>query len=149
MTQEKSNFIVKFYDKAYEDKTILELVEAPVSAISGVSEADAEDLKKAFNIETVEDLASNDYVLLAQAIALFSDASGAVLDKKFESKDFAELADKPASAISGVSEGDGALLKKSLGIDTIRELADNKYVLVAQATVTLAELVQCIIDDIF
>ena len=120
MTQEKSNFIVKFYDKAYEDKTILELVEAPVSAISGVSEADAEDLKKAFNIETVEDLASNDYVLLAQAIALFSDASGAVLDKKFESKDFAELADKPASAISGVSEGDGALLKKSLGIDTIR-----------------------------
>ena len=149
MSEEKSGFIVKFYDKAYEEKTILELVEAPASAISGISDADAADLKKAFNINTVEDLASNENVLLAQAIELFSDASGAVLDKKFESKEFKELADKPAHAIAGISENDAVLLKRAFGIDSIRELAENKYVLVAQATVTLAELVQFLIDEIF
>ena len=145
MAQEKSGFIVKFFDKAYEEKSIMDLAEAPVAAISGVSEADAADLKKAFNIGTVEDLAVNKYVLLAQALATFSDCSGEVLDKKFEAEEFNTLADKPADAISGVSEGDAALLKKAFGIDTIRELADNKYVLIAQATLSLAALVQWLI----
>ena len=50
------------------------------------------------------------------------------------------------SAISGVSEGDAALLKKAFGIDNIRELAENKYVTIAQATVSLASLVQILED---
>lgn len=139
---EKSGFIVKFYDKAYEDKSIEELVKAPVSAISGVSESDAADLKKAFGIETVEDFATNKYVRLAQGINCFSECSGQVLDKAFESKEYEDLAKKPASAISGISEEDAALLKKAFGIDNIKELAENKYVAIAQTTVALASLVQ-------
>ncbi len=146
MAQEKSGFIVKFFDKAYEEKSILELAEAPVAAISGVSDADSADLKKAFDINTVEDLAENDYVLLSQAVVLFSDASGEILDKKFDAEEFKALADKPAYAINGISESDAALLKKAFGIDTIRELADNKYVLIAQSTVALAALVEYIIE---
>ena len=65
---EKSGFIVKFYDKAYEDKSIEELCKSPVSAISGVSESDAVVLEVAFGIRTVEDLAMNKYVRLAQGI---------------------------------------------------------------------------------
>jgi len=139
---EKPGFIVKFYDKTYEDKSIEELVKAPVAAISGVSESDAEDLKKAFGIETVEDLATNKYVKLAQGINCFSACSGQILDKDFELKEYEDLAKKPASAISGVSEQDAALLKKAFGIDNIKELAENKYVAIAQATVTLASLVK-------
>jgi len=139
---EKSGFIVKFYDKAYEDKSIEELVKAPVSAISGVSESDAADLKKAFGIETVEDFATNKYVMLAQGINCFSGCSGQVLDKAFESKEYEDLAKKPASAISGISEEDATLLKKAFGIDNIKELAENKYVAIAQTTVALASLVQ-------
>jgi hypothetical protein len=146
MAQEKTGFIVKFFDKAYEEKSIIELAEAPVAAISGVSDADAADLKKAFDINTVEDLAGNDYVLLSQAVVLFSDASGEILDKKFDAEEFKALADKPAHAINGISESDAALLKKAFGIDTIRELADNKYVLIAQSTVALADLVAYIIE---
>jgi hypothetical protein len=41
---EEPGFIVRFYHKAYEEMNILELVEAPVEAISGVSDADAEKL---------------------------------------------------------------------------------------------------------
>ena len=55
-------------DKAYESTAPAELVDAPVSALSGVSEADAEALKKAFNIKTIGDLAGNKYVRAAQAI---------------------------------------------------------------------------------
>ncbi|MEV4638023.1 hypothetical protein AB0J80_11780 [Actinoplanes sp. NPDC049548] len=56
-------------DKAYESSSLAELADAPVSALSGVSEADGEALQKAFNIKTIGDLAGNKYVRAAQAIA--------------------------------------------------------------------------------
>jgi hypothetical protein len=142
MNEEEPGFIVKFFDKAYETKGIVELVKAPVAAISGVSEQDAEDLKKAFGIETVEDLATNKYVGLAQGINSFSAISGEILDKEFESAIYKNLAEKPVSAISGISEGDATLLKKAFGIETIKEFAENKYIAIAQTTVKLAYLIQ-------
>ena len=142
---EVSEFIVKFYIKDYEDKNLEELTQSPVCAISGVSESDAEDLKKAFNIETVEDLATNKYVRLAQGINAFSECEGEVLDKVFESEDFKNLATKPVSAISGVSETDAALLDKAFGIKTIKDLAENKYVSIAQTTVAMASLCQFLV----
>jgi hypothetical protein len=60
--------IAKILDKAYEDKDFAELAAAPVSALQGVSEGDAEHLKAAFNIVTIRDLATNKFVLWAQAI---------------------------------------------------------------------------------
>ena len=43
----------KILMKEYEAKSLDELVEAPVTALEGVSEGDAEHLKAAFNIKTV------------------------------------------------------------------------------------------------
>jgi hypothetical protein len=63
------NVLAKLLDKAYEEKTPADLVNAPVAALAGVSEADAEALKKAFNVKTIGELASNKYVLAAQTIA--------------------------------------------------------------------------------
>jgi len=62
-------------DKAYEDKSIAELADAPVDALQGVSEGDAQHLKDAFNIKTVRvrDLGTNKYFLWAQAIAELAD----------------------------------------------------------------------------
>lgn len=140
--EEEPGFIVKFFDKAYETLNIVELTTAPVAAISGVSESNANDLKAAFNIKTVRDLATNKYVRIAQSISCFSDCSGQILDKGFESDEFIEVADNPVSAISGVSDGDANLLKKAFRINTIKDLAENKYVAIAQTTVSLASLVQ-------
>ena len=56
-------------DKAYEGKSLEELADAPVSALQGVSDGDAEHLKAAFNITTVRDLGTNKYFLWAQSIA--------------------------------------------------------------------------------
>lgn len=143
---EETSFIVKFFDKAYEDNSILDLVDAPVSAISGVSDPDGEALQKAFGIKTVLDLAGNKYVKLAQGITNFSDCSGDILDKEYELKEYVELSEKPVEAISGVSENDAKLLKKAFNIKTIRGLAENKYVLIAQTTVTLAALIEMLIE---
>lgn len=60
--------ISKFLDKAYEGKDFADLADAPVDALQGLSAGDAEALKKAFNVKTVRDLATNKFVLTAQAI---------------------------------------------------------------------------------
>lgn len=60
--------ITNIVDKAYEGKEFSELAEAPVDALQGVSAADAEALAKAFGIKTVRQLATNKFVLWAQAI---------------------------------------------------------------------------------
>jgi hypothetical protein len=58
----------KVLDKAYEDKTLAELVDAPVDALAGVTAADAELLMQAFNVKTVGDLGRNKYFRAAAAL---------------------------------------------------------------------------------
>lgn len=57
-----------FLDKAYESSTLAEILAAPVSALAGISDGDAELLKKAFNITTVGDLGKNKYFRAAQLL---------------------------------------------------------------------------------
>jgi hypothetical protein len=59
--------------KEYEGKSAQELASAPVTAIQGVSEGDAELLLKAFNIKTVRDLGTNKFFRWAQSIATLAD----------------------------------------------------------------------------
>ena len=47
----------KKLDKAFENKSAKELVDAPADALQGVSENDGIKLKKSFNIETIKDMA--------------------------------------------------------------------------------------------
>ena len=58
----------KYLDKAYESTSLDEILAAPVSALAGVTEEDAELLKRAFRIKTVADLGKNKYVLAANAM---------------------------------------------------------------------------------
>jgi hypothetical protein len=60
-------------DKAYEDKSLSEILQAPVSALAGVSEGDAA-LRSAFNIKTVQDLGRNKYFKAAAALHALSEA---------------------------------------------------------------------------
>ncbi|RYE66531.1 MAG: hypothetical protein EOO81_11395 [Oxalobacteraceae bacterium] len=60
-------------------------------------------------------------------------------DKQYEQKEFSELADAPVESISGVSASDAAALKSAFNITTVRDLADNKYVKIAQAVVALSK----------
>jgi hypothetical protein len=58
----------KALDKAYEGKSLSELLDAPVAALAGVSDGDAEHLAAAFGIKTVRDLGTNKYFKLASAL---------------------------------------------------------------------------------
>jgi hypothetical protein len=60
--------LAKLLDKAYEDKSLAELVDAPVAALAGVSENDAKLLGEAFNIKTIGDLGRNKYFRAAAAL---------------------------------------------------------------------------------
>jgi hypothetical protein len=61
-------------DKAYESSSLEEILTAPVSALSGVSDSDADALKKAFNVTTVHDLGRNKYFKAAAALVALSEA---------------------------------------------------------------------------
>jgi hypothetical protein len=63
----------KILDKTYEDSTLAEIVSAPVSALAGVSDADAEHLAAAFSIKTIGDLGTNKYFKAAAAMAALAD----------------------------------------------------------------------------
>ncbi|MGH3716719.1 MAG: hypothetical protein ACRDT4_25160 [Micromonosporaceae bacterium] len=60
-------------DKAWEGKSVEEIAKAPVSALQGVSDGDAEKLQAAFGITTVRDLGTNKYFRWAQSIATLAD----------------------------------------------------------------------------
>jgi hypothetical protein len=58
----------KYLEKGYADSSLDEILAAPLSALTGVTEDDAEALKRAFRIKTVADLGRNKYFLAAQAM---------------------------------------------------------------------------------
>jgi len=64
----------KILDKRYENTELDKLVTAPVAAIAGVSDSDAEALKKAFGIKTIGDLGHNKYFRAAEAIVSLAEA---------------------------------------------------------------------------
>ena len=64
------------------------------------------------------------------------------VDKAWESKSLKEIADAPVEALQGVSDNDAKLLKEAFNVDTVRKLAELKYVKWAQAIVALADTEQ-------
>lgn len=67
--------INKFFDKGFADKELEELAEAPISALLGVSEDDAQALHKALGIKSVRELAENKFVLIAQGLVALTSSS--------------------------------------------------------------------------
>jgi hypothetical protein len=55
-------------DPEFQSTPLVDLVNAPASALSGISDEEAEGLRLAFGIETIGDLADNEFVRAAVAI---------------------------------------------------------------------------------
>jgi len=55
-------------EKAYEDLPLTAILDAPVAALTGVSDSDAEVLRAAFNIKTMRDLGTNKYFRAAAVL---------------------------------------------------------------------------------
>lgn len=63
-------------DKAYDGKSVEEILNAPVSALSDVSDGDAVHLEAAFGIKTVRDLGSNKHFAVAGVLVSLSKHAG-------------------------------------------------------------------------
>lgn len=61
------------------------------------------------------------------------------LDKAFEEVPVEDLVSAPAAALQGVSDGDGEKLKRSFGLETIRDMAECEWYLKALAVKRKAE----------
>lgn len=60
-------------DKTVETMPLKEIVKQSPAALSGLSEKKAELLKQALGVSTIAELASNKFVLQAQALATLSE----------------------------------------------------------------------------
>jgi phage terminase Nu1 subunit (DNA packaging protein) len=63
-------------DKEWENKSLEEILKAPVSALAGVSDTAAAAWQQAFNVKTVGDLGRNKFFRAAQALALLAESTG-------------------------------------------------------------------------
>ena len=63
-------------DKAYEEKTLSEILAASPAALAGVTDADAEHLMAAFGIDSVEKLGSNKFFRAAAALVALKELGG-------------------------------------------------------------------------
>jgi uncharacterized protein (TIGR02271 family) len=68
----------EYVDRRYEDRDINELPDAPVEALRGLGKRGGEALRKAFGIQTIRDLASNDFVLKAQEVLRLAEGPAAI-----------------------------------------------------------------------
>ncbi|BBX32602.1 hypothetical protein MMAGJ_18840 [Mycolicibacterium mageritense] len=66
--------LAKSLDKAYEDKSLKEILDASPAALAGVSDSDAEHLAAAFNIKTVRQLGSNKFFAVAAGLVALENA---------------------------------------------------------------------------
>ena len=68
-----------------------------------------------------------------------NDSIKKMVDKAWEAKPVAEIVRQSPGILQGLTPERAAKIAEALGIKTVKELATNKYVLWAQALVTLAE----------
>ena len=66
----------KGLDKAWEDKSLEEILSAPPSALAGLTEKHDAALKDALGIATVRDLGSNKYFALAGVLVALDGKAG-------------------------------------------------------------------------
>jgi hypothetical protein len=64
----------KSLDKAYESKSVKEILDASPAALAGVTDADAKHLEDAFGIKTVRQLGANKFFAVAAALVALENA---------------------------------------------------------------------------
>ena len=66
----------KALDKAYEDKSLAEILDAPPSALAGLTEKHDAALKEALGISTIRQLGANKYFAVAGVLVALEGKTG-------------------------------------------------------------------------
>lgn len=132
--------------KADEGHNLTAIAAANLTVLQGIGPK-AEAVLEALGLETVKDLSTYKFFLVARAIKTLSATEvkrpeGSVmnidniLDKEYEVKSLKELLDAPLSAMEGLTEKADTVLG-GMGVKTIGDLADFKF---AHWAVAICEL---------
>lgn len=114
----------------YEGQSATQLMDAPVTALKGISDSLKKRLEEEFGISTIREMALNRHAEWARAVVRLADATPAAQ----------RLADARIAEARDVGESQAGLLKRGFGIETVRDLGTNHLFNAAQAIVMLAEL---------
>ena len=68
--------LTKALDKAWENKSLAEILDAPPSAIAGLTEKHDVQLKEALGIKTIRQLGANKYFALAGVLVALESKTG-------------------------------------------------------------------------
>ncbi len=66
--------LAKSLDKAYEGKSLKEILDASPAALAGVTDNDAKLLEEAFGVKTVRQLGENKFFAIAAALVAVEEA---------------------------------------------------------------------------
>lgn len=146
----RNTSLAPILDKSAEHLSFRDLAAASPGVFAGMSDQRADLLGKALGVKTVRDLARHRIVRWAQAVsrlAAYEKASGPranpglapIFDTTVEHKSLSEIARLSPTVFAGFSREEAGYLMKALDIETIDQLAGNRFVVWAQAIDTLAE----------
>jgi len=139
-----ASFLEKRIVKAYRSTALTDLPDAPVHALKGVSDGDAELLYNSFYVRTIRDLADLKYVHWAQEIVALVSVPQSKIDmgafeekliKKYEQTPIKELVKQPIWVLQGVSKADAKRVQEAFYVKSVRDLARLKYVRWAQEVI--------------
>lgn len=136
--------------KADESHSFSQLAQEQVGILQGIGPARLEALH-GLGVKTLVDLANYKHYHTARAIVALAATEqdgerhaesvmniNKALDKKHETMSFRQLVNEPVSALQGISEQKGALLQE-VGVTTIGDLANLKYIQWAESIVWLSK----------
>jgi nucleotidyltransferase/DNA polymerase involved in DNA repair len=75
--------------------------------------------------------AQGDQSIIERGLAMAVTDPKDYLDRRYENAQIAELPDAPIDALRGLGKAGSETLRKAIGVKTIRDLADNRFVLAA------------------
>ena len=134
----------------YQGRSAKQLMDAPVTALKGISSSLGKKLEEEFGISTIREMAANKHAEWARAVVLLADAvaaenhssrvHGASSSAKAETwNELPAVADSPITEVRDIGESQARLLKEEFGIETVSDLGTHPLFDVARAIVMLAE----------
>lgn len=138
-------------DKKYESMSLAEILKQPTYAIQGLSERQADLIKEAFRISTVEQLAKLRFAKWAWSIQVLEkyekekdDNPDSTLnidnavDKAYEDKSLDHILDSPMQALQGLSDRQADLMYEAFRIKSVKQLANQRFLNIARAIYFMA-----------
>jgi len=125
--------------KEDEGRLFSDITQDGIKTLQGIGPI-AEQTLHTLGLRTIEDLATYKFYHMAKSIQVLAttaegtfrpvgsvmNVDGAV-DKPFQTKTLKEILESPVSALRGLSEDKGAMMKDHLGLATVNDLADFKF----------------------